>query len=217
MIKRALSGIVIVLVMVAAIWWSPVSLWGLAAVIAVGSLFEFFRLAASRGKVGVANIALGLVWLALPMALLPLLGMLGGGYHPMRVLFYVVLIWINDVGAYGVGVTWGRHRMCPRISPLKSWEGFFGGLFFTVAASVLLGERMSGLTEIPLWGWALFGILVTLTAVAGDLAESAYKRRAGVKDAGRIIPGHGGFMDRFDAMYLSLPLVYALARVVIIG
>jgi phosphatidate cytidylyltransferase len=215
MLKRALSGAVLVAVMVAAILGSRFTLALLALVVIAGSLWEFFRLTALRGGWSRGmSVLTGLVWIALPMVLLPLLGTLGGGYHPLRVLFYVVLIWINDVGAYLVGVSIGRHKLCPRVSPKKSWEGFFGGLIFTVLAAVFLGPRMSGLETIPVWGWTVFGIVLTLSAVVGDLLESAFKRAAGVKDSGNIIPGHGGFMDRFDAMYLSLPFVYLLARLV---
>ena len=216
MLKRALSGAVLVAVMVAAILGSRLSLALLALVVIVGSLYEFFRLAALRGGWNRwATTGLGLVWIAGPMTLLPLLGTLGGGYYPYRVLFYVVLIWINDIGAYLVGISIGRHKLCPRISPKKSWEGFFGGLIFTAAAAVFLGPRMTGLETIPAWGWIVFGIVLTLSAVAGDLTESAFKRGAGVKDSGNVIPGHGGFMDRFDAMFLSLPFIYLLARIVV--
>ena len=215
MLKRTLSGAVLVAVMVSAILWSPVSLALLTLVIAAGSLWEYFRLAGLRPAAEPLRAAWsalrGVLWIVVPMALLPLLGVLGGGYHPCRVLFYVVLIWINDIGAYLVGVSIGRHKLWPRISPKKSWEGFFGGLFFTATAAVFLGPRMGGVAPIPVWGWIVFGIVLTLSAVAGDLVESAYKRRAGVKDSGTIIPGHGGFMDRFDAMFLSLPFVYLLA------
>ena len=216
MLKRVLSGAVLVVVMVAAILGSRLTLALLALVVIVGSLYEFFRLATLRGGWNRwATVGVGLVWIAGPMALLPLLGTLGGGYHPWRALFYVVLIWINDIGAYLVGVSIGRHKLCPRISPKKSWEGFFGGLLFTAMAAVFLGPRMSGVAAIPVWGWIVFGIVLTLSAVAGDLVESAFKRGVGVKDSGNVIPGHGGFMDRFDAMFLSLPFVYLLARMVI--
>ncbi len=210
--KRALSGAVLVVVMVAAILGSRFTLALLALVVIAGSLYEFFRLWKGSGWLAVP---VGLVWITLPMTLLPLLGTIGGGYHPWRVLFYVVLIWINDVGAYLVGISIGRHKLCERISPKKSWEGFFGGLLLTAVAAVVLGPRMSGLSTVPVWGWIVFGIVLTLSAVAGDLTESAFKRAAGVKDSGNIIPGHGGFMDRFDAMFISLPFVYAMALIVL--
>jgi phosphatidate cytidylyltransferase len=217
LLKRSLSGAVLVAVMVGAILCSPITLVLLALVVVVGSLTEFFRLSALRGRMRWTTVGWGLLWIVAPMSLLPLLGLLGGGYHPMRVLFYVILIWINDIGAYLVGSTLGKHRLCERISPKKSWEGFFGGLLFTVLAAVWLGPRMGEVAEtLPLWSWIGFGAIVTVTAVVGDLLESAFKRWAGVKDSGTIIPGHGGFLDRFDAMFLSLPFVYALALIVII-
>ncbi len=211
MLKRALSGAVLAAVMVAAILGSRTTLWLLITVVVAGSLWEYYKLAGLRPK----TIAIGMLWIVIPMALLPLLGTLGGGYHPLRVLFYVLLIWINDVGAYLVGISVGRHKLWPRVSPKKSWEGFFGGLIFTAIAAVFLGPRMTGLPIVPLWGWIVFGIVLTLSAVAGDLVESAFKRRVGVKDSGTIIPGHGGFLDRFDAMFLSLPFVYLFAHFVL--
>lgn len=201
----------IVAVTVAAIWLSPVTLWALAAVIAVGSLVEYFRL---TGRVRATTVGWGILWIAVPMTLLPLLGTIGGGYHPMRVLFYVILVWVNDIGAYLVGISIGRHRLWPRLSPHKTWEGFVGGVILTALAAVFSGPRMTGLEAFPAWGWAVFGAFTAAAAVGGDLLESAFKRRAGVKDSGTILPGHGGFLDRFDSTFLSLPLVYVLAYLV---
>ena len=153
-----------------------------------------------------------LIYIGVPMSLLVAMGaLLGGtGYNAGLVLFYVILIWINDVGAYLFGITLGKHRLCERLSPKKSWEGFFGGLICTVLASVFLGPRMTGFENTPFWVWIIFGVVLTLSAVGGDLFESMLKREAGVKDSGNLIPGHGGFLDRFDAMLISLPFVYIL-------
>ncbi len=126
-------------------------------------------------------------------------------------------VWSNDVGAYLVGISIGKHKMAPRISPKKSWEGFFGGLFFAVLVSVLWfwfvfskdGYAFGDSTRINvalLWG--AMGLFVALAAVVGDLLESYFKRKIGVKDSGKIIPGHGGMLDRFDALLLALPIFY---------
>jgi len=158
---------------------------------------------------------MAILYIAVPMALLVVLGKETGEYgepvyNAWFVLLYIILIWINDVGAYLVGVTLGKHRLCERLSPKKSWEGFFGGVLFTVVAACLLGPRITGLENTSLWGWIFFGIILTLSAVAGDLVESMFKREAGVKDSGNIIPGHGGFLDRFDSVFISIPFVYVM-------
>ena len=117
---------------------------------------------------------------------------------------YVFIIWANDVFAYLVGMTLGRHRLCERLSPKKSWEGFFGGLLGAVAMG-LLAARLLGADYLA---WAGLALVAAVMGVLGDLAESMFKRAAGVKDSGTLIPGHGGVLDRFDAMLLSAPFVF---------
>ncbi len=139
---------------------------------------------------------------ALPIAMLAFLPALGGGYNAWRVVAFLSIIWANDIFAFLVGITLGRHRLCERISPKKSWEGFIGGIVAAMGAALLsaylLGE--------DLMIWAGMGILSALAAVAGDLVESMFKRSAGVKDSGAIMPGHGGWFDRFDAVLMAAPV-----------
>lgn len=161
-----------------------------------------------RHKNPAANIATtlaGVFYVALPFSLLcyfPTLG--GGGWNPGVVFGFVAVIWANDVFAYLVGMTFGRHRLFERLSPKKSWEGFFGGLCGAVAAGVLAGRLLGA----GLWTWGGLALLVAVTAVLGDLAESMFKRAAGVKDSGTLIPGHGGVLDRFDAMLVAAPFAF---------
>lgn len=152
---------------------------------------------------------LGVVYVALPLSLMSFIPMAGGaGWQPGAMIAYVFIIWANDVFAYLVGMTLGRHRLCERLSPKKSWEGFFGGLLGAVAMG-LLAARLLGADYLA---WAGLALVAAVMGVLGDLAESMLKRAAGVKDSGRLIPGHGGVLDRFDAMLLSAPfvLVYML-------
>lgn len=139
---------------------------------------------------------------ALPIAMLALLPAIGYGYNAWRVVAFFSIIWANDIFAFLVGITLGRHRLCERISPKKSWEGFIGGIVAAMGAALLaahlLGENMAI--------WAGLGILTALAAVAGDLIESMFKRAAGVKDSGAIMPGHGGWFDRFDAVLMAAPV-----------
>ena len=153
----------------------------------------------------IANIAttfMGVIYVALPMAaLLFIPQMLVGKWSAWAMLAFISIIWVNDVFAYLVGVTLGKHRLCVRISPKKSWEGFFGGLVGAVGAAVLFGHLFEG--NLFLWGG--LGLVTALTGVAGDLVESLIKREVDVKDSGKMMPGHGGFLDRFDALYLAAP------------
>jgi phosphatidate cytidylyltransferase len=118
------------------------------------------------------------------------------------------IIWANDIGAYLVGVKWGRHKLAPAISPGKSVEGFAGGLVVAVAVAVVVAVRL----EWPAARVGLIGLVVALVGVAGDLYKSTIKRAAGVKDSGAILPGHGGVLDRFDAVLFGVPVGYYLWR-----
>ncbi|MDP2181812.1 MAG: phosphatidate cytidylyltransferase [Actinomycetota bacterium] len=120
----------------------------------------------------------------------------------------IVSVWANDVFAYLVGSTVGRHKMAPRISPNKSWEGFLAGTSFTVL--VWIGVFYLIDSPVSLGTHVLVGIAVSLAAVIGDLAESRLKREAGIKDSGRLLPGHGGFLDRFDSLILVSVVAYYL-------
>lgn len=149
----------------------------------------------------------GVLYVALPVSLLLYIPLLlnDGVWEPWIMLCYILIIWVNDVFAYLVGVSFGRHKMSRRISPKKSWEGFFGGVIVAVGIGLLCGWMLGG--NIAVWGG--LAAIVAVTGVAGDFAESMLKRSAGVKDSGCILPGHGGFLDRFDALILSAPFAFA--------
>ncbi|MDZ4179735.1 MAG: phosphatidate cytidylyltransferase [Coriobacteriia bacterium] len=120
----------------------------------------------------------------------------------------ILSVWANDVFAYLVGSTMGRHKMAPRVSPHKSWEGFAAGTLFTVlvwAALALLPENALALPVL-----IGIGLAISIAAVIGDLIESRLKREAGVKDSGSVLPGHGGFLDRFDSLILVSVVAYYL-------
>lgn len=132
---------------------------------------------------------------------------LGGQYGWVFVLIPVLLIWTNDIGAYIIGSQWGKHKVAPLISPGKSIEGTVGGGLATVLVGFLI---MRLWPEIPMAYILLLCIATPVLALAGDLWESALKRNAGVKDSGRLLPGHGGILDRYDSLLFVLP-VAALA------
>ena len=141
-------------------------------------------------------------YVALPLTALALLLHC---YSMPVVLFMFVCIWLNDTGAYLVGCTIGKHRLFERISPKKSWEGFFGGMAFCIAAGSFAHLLIGGSQAV----WIPFAIVVSVFSTWGDLVESLIKRTAGVKDSGNIMPGHGGVLDRIDSLLFVAPAILA--------
>lgn len=148
----------------------------------------------------------GIFYVALPLSMFLLLPMQidGSAWNPWIILFYIFIIWTNDICAYLVGMTLGRHRLYPRISPNKSWEGFFGG----IVGAIGMGLLAAWIMEADLLVWGVLAAIAAMSGVLGDLIESMFKRAAGVKDSGNILPGHGGWLDRFDALIFSVPFVF---------
>lgn len=132
---------------------------------------------------------------------------LSDAYDYKLVLVPIFLIWLNDVGAYLIGSQWGKHKIAPLLSPGKSIEGTIGGGIIAVMTGVLLLKIWP---EIPSGYIILLSLTTPIFALAGDLWESALKRNAGAKDSGRLLPGHGGILDRYDSLLFVLP-VAALA------
>ena len=133
-------------------------------------------------------------------------------YDPWPVLMIFIFIWLNDTGAYLIGSWKGKRRLFPRISPLKSWEGFFGGLTVVIIASLVF-SRFS-LMEMEWYYWLAFAIITTVSATWGDLIESLFKRTYGAKDSGNILPGHGGVFDRFDSVVLVSPAIFVFFKII---
>ncbi len=131
--------------------------------------------------------------------------------NSMLLLSIFIFLWLNDSGAYLVGSTIGKHRLFERISPKKSWEGFWGGLVLSVLAGYVMGAYFNDIFHGPsallFAGW---GMVVSIFATLGDLTESLLKRTAGVKDSSHLIPGHGGILDRIDSLLFAVPasLIY---------
>lgn len=184
------------------------------AILLVGVVFfaEVFR----NRTTPIANVATTLVapfYVGLPMALMALVPLLltnVGEWKALYFLFYLFLVWGNDVFAYLAGVTMGRHKMCERLSPKKSWEGFVGG----VLGSLAVGALAACVLEESYGVWMGLALVVSLASVIGDLVESMFKRDAGVKDSGNIMPGHGGILDRFDAFILAAPFAFIYLLIV---
>lgn len=156
------------------------------------------------------NIAvslLGLLYIALPISLLSLLvvPLADGIYNPYPLLLIFVLIWCFDTGAYLSGVAFGRHKLFPRISPKKSWEGVVGGVILTIIAALVFSHFYKPVDNL---GMVLAAVLAAAGATFGDLAESMLKRSADIKDSGKLLPGHGGLLDRIDSLLFVGPIIY---------
>jgi len=181
----------------------PHLLFSLAPLFFISFILEIYR----NTKNPIQNIALSLFpvfYLAIPLSLSSYMITYFQQDNPYILLGFFILIWTNDTFAYLTGVTLGKHRLLERISPKKSWEGFFGGLLFSLGMGIVLGQFFHELTQFQ---WAGMAVLITLTGTYGDLAESMFKRSMNIKDSGKILPGHGGILDRFDGVIMAAPFV----------
>lgn len=144
------------------------------------------------------------------------LGLLGGslirlrtdfdGWGPKLLFFLLIVVWTGDSGAYYVGRRFGRHKLCPRVSPKKTVEGAVGGVAISLLSAMVV--HYTFFTAFPLAHVLICALLVTLAGILGDLVESAWKRSAAVKDSGGLLPGHGGFLDRIDSILFAAPILY---------
>lgn len=147
------------------------------------------------------------MYVALPFGLLSNMLFLPGthDFSSKIILSFFVFVWISDTGAYCAGSLFGKHKLIERISPKKTVEGLLGGVLFTILTSIPVCH-FAGV--FSLWQWIVISIVTVVFANLGDLVESMIKRNTGVKDSGRILPGHGGILDRFDSMLLAVPPVW---------
>ena len=157
----------------------------------------------------------GLIYIAYPLTLIPLLWKQEDG--PTLVVFLMVCVWAGDIAALYIGRAFGKHKLAPRLSPGKTWEGSFASIIGSMLAAGLvifiadtLAARGNTLLHIaePLWQSLLLAAILNVAAQLGDLLESAIKRGAGVKDSGTMLPGHGGILDRIDALLLAAPVLW---------
>jgi phosphatidate cytidylyltransferase len=188
----------------------------LLPVVIAGTVYALllWSLRSARGATPASDVALamlGVTWIggggaaAVAMLKLP-----AGGLQLL--VGFVLITAVDDIAAFFAGTAFGSHKMAPSISPAKSWEGFAGGLVGAVGGGALFGLMMNELTAVE--GLAI-GAICGLLAPAGDLVESMVKRELGIKDSGRLLPGHGGLLDRLDAILFCAPAVYVFLRFVV--
>jgi hypothetical protein len=163
-----------------------------------------------------AYTMLGQMYIAFPLSLINILAFgngdvsVGGSANMLLPLSVFILLWANDTGAYCTGSLLGRHKLFPRISPAKSWEGSIGGGVLSIIVAALIGHygaNGAGTKGMDIMVWIGLGVVVVVFGTWGDLVESLFKRTIGVKDSGKILPGHGGMLDRFDSSLLAIPAV----------
>jgi phosphatidate cytidylyltransferase len=151
-------------------------------------------------------------------------GMLSGSLIRLRndfpegsklIYFLLLVVWLGDSGAYYVGKTFGRHKLSPRISPKKTIEGLMGGVAASVITAVVI--HFTFFEQFPLLHAVIAGVILSISGVIGDLAESMWKRSADVKDSGTLLPGHGGFLDRFDSILFTAPILYCYWTLIVHG
>ena len=171
----------------------------------------------SSGKEPVAGIGYCLLsGLVIPFLLTSLLRLRSWEQGELYLLIPFIMAYCSDTGAYFIGVTMGKHKMCPNISPKKSWEGFAGGIVIAALCMMLyalLMEKIGGF-KVHYTLAAVYGLVGALGSVFGDLSMSVIKRQTGIKDYGKLIPGHGGILDRFDSVLITAPLTEALLLII---
>jgi len=160
------------------------------------------------------NIAftfLGILYIALPFSLLNFIVFPDGSYDYRYVIGLLLLLWATDTGGYFAGIKFGKTKLFERVSPKKSWEGMLGSFILAMIVASFLGYYFK---NIPALEWFLIGFIILIAATYGDLVESLFKRSIEIKDSGTILPGHGGFLDRFDGLLLSMPFIIFLVKVI---
>jgi phosphatidate cytidylyltransferase len=214
---RVASGAVLVAIAVAVVWFVPpfvfqsvavvvaaLALWELSGLVRAGAL----RITPGLGAVAV--VALGTVYIVLPIAALVAmrLDIRSGG--PGAVFLVMLTVMVSDTAQYYAGRAFGRRRLAPTISPKKTVEGAVGGFVFGTAAFAIVGAWWA--PQLPVAARLGLGPIIVALGIAGDLFESMLKRRAGVKDSSSIIPGHGGVLDRIDALLFVAPVYYVVLK-----
>ena len=183
----------------------PLILW--LAVVTCRFILQLYSPSAHPLK-DLSHSILTQVYIGVPLGIM---AFISAEFNSYMLLAIFILIWINDTGAFCVGSMCGRHKLFERISPKKTWEGFWGGFAFCIIASVLFSLYCNGFFAMTRIGgdmlkWIVLGALVSVFGTWGDLIESQIKRTLHVKDSGNLIPGHGGILDRIDSLLLVMPV-----------
>jgi phosphatidate cytidylyltransferase len=153
---------------------------------------------------------LGIFYIAIPYGLISVSAYYLGQYNPFIVLGILLMLWGNDIGGYVAGMTMGKHKLFLRVSPKKTWEGSIGGGLLSLVVAAVISTFM---TDLKLHQWLTMSMIIVIFGSYGDLVESLFKRSLSIKDSGGLIPGHGGFLDRFDGLLMSSPFIAAYLKI----
>lgn len=210
-----------------ALFYSPDIIWMLGLLFLFGSFIQALFDKSAKPVLNLAYTMIGIVYVVIPLLLLIYITCINKAYtfeHPTGIWYHdcapynrhiimgiILLIWASDSGAYLVGSLVGRHKLFERISPGKTWEGSIGATILTIGCSYVISKWYP---EISFANWAAISVIVCVFGTLGDLVESMLKRQAGVKDSGKIMPGHGGILDRFDSLIFVAPFVYGYLYIV---
>jgi phosphatidate cytidylyltransferase len=158
----------------------------------------------------IAYTFLGIFYIAVPLALLNIAAFEEGTYHFEIIFGCLFILWATDTGAYFAGSLFGKRKLFERISPKKSWEGVIGGAFLALAMTYGISYFFE---LLAFWQWISICVIIVIGGVYGDLIESLLKRSIEIKDSGNSLPGHGGFLDRFDGLFISAPFIVAFLEI----
>ena len=172
-------------------------------------LIKLYKKSDVHPFINIALFYLGIMYVAVPFSLINILVFYNGYYSYEILLGLLFLTWANDIGAYFTGILFGRTKLFERISPKKSWEGSIGGGILSIVTSLAIGHYFHGLNSFE---WISVAVIVVIAGTYGDLVESHFKRSIQIKDSGSIIPGHGGFLDRFDSLLIAVPFVVVFLK-----
>ena len=188
-------------------WFTPVF-----GVLMIAAMVEFFMLAAKKVSVisaqGFCVNLVGIMILASAFSMLATIAMQGGS---LSLLYVLAVVKLSDMGGFAFGVAFGKHKMCPTISPNKSWEGMLG----SIIASCVMSCCFVGVTGFAIWKALLIGVAAAFVGTSGDRVESKFKRWVGVKDSGTFMPaGLGGLLDMFDSLLFAPALIWFICRAI---
>lgn len=178
--------------------------------ISITYLIKLYKKEEKKPFTNIAFTFLGIFYVAVPIALLNHAVFEGGRYNYEVILGSLLILWASDTGAYFAGTRFGKHKLFERISPKKSWEGFWGGALLASVMTFVLSLYFTSLTIVD---WLVIGLIIIIGGTIGDLVESLLKRSIEIKDSGTSLPGHGGFLDRFDGLLISAPFIAAYLEV----
>ena len=185
-------------------------LFALFPLLATLFIIMLYRAGEKKPFTNIAFTFLGIAYVMVPVSLMNFTAYESGNYNFEIVLGVLLILWSTDTGAYFAGTYLGKTKLFPRISPKKSWEGFAGGALLALIFAYGLSRYFHSLS---VFDWFAIAVIIIICGTLGDLVESLLKRSIAIKDSGNVLPGHGGFLDRFDGLIIALPFITAYVQI----